>query len=281
MVAMKKRTLKLALVIIVAALAYLAFHFHGEKSGVYSSEGGLFRYSESRPAPAAQIMSSNITENYTISELALESRDAVLSSYLFVPKAEPKAGVVLVAGAGVDKNGNLGLAKMLANEGLEVLSYDQRSTGKTVVENIRNEPESHKSIYDSLAAFDYLREQKGIGRVVIAGESLGGRTAILAGSMDGRLAGVLAISTSGYGPVSDPDYYSINPDNYLALFGGKKVAFIHSTADQVIPIGLASQTFGKAQPPKRFFRIDGCTHGYCGEMKPQVLEALGWILGSN
>ncbi len=298
----KKRTLKLwLLLIVILAAAYFLFHSRHRTSDVYIFSNNLFSYSEKRPAPVAEVVGTTIppqaecatglspicndSENYTLSELVIQSRDAKLSAYLLVPKAkqqhERKVGVVLLAGAGVDKNGELGFAKVLANEGFTVLTYDQRSAGRTVVEKATQEPESHKSVYDALASFDYLRESEKIGKVLMAGESLGGRTAIIAASMDNRIYGVLAISTSGYGTVADPYYYSINPDNYFDGIKGRKIAFVHSTSDTVIPIAFAEQTFQRAGEPKKFFKLNGCTHGYCPQMKSQALDALQWVLNST
>ena len=282
----KKRALKLwLLLIVILAAAYFLFHSHHRTSDVYTFSNNLFSYSESRPYPVAEVVGINDSENYTLSELIIQSRGAKLSAYLLVPKAKPQhsqqVGIALLAGAGVDKNGELGFAKALAGEGFTVLTYDQRSTGKTVVERTTQEPESHKSVYDALAAFDYLRESKNIGRVLMAGESLGGRTAIIAASMEKRIYGVLAVSTSGYGPVADPYYYSINPDNYFSGLKGRKIAFVHSTSDTVIPIQYAQQTFTRAAEPKKFFQLSGCTHGFCSEMKPSVMEALDWVLNNS
>ena len=276
----KKRTLKLwLLLIVILAAAYFLFHSRHRTSDVYIFSNNLFSYSEKRPAPVAEVVGTNDSENYTLSELVIQSRDAKLSAYLLVPKAKQQhAGIVLIPGAGVDKNGELGFAKVLANEGFAMLTYDQRSAGKTVVGKTTQEPESHKSVYDALAAFDYLRESEKIGKVLMAGESLGGRTAIIAASTDNRIYGVLAISTSGYGPVTDPYYYSINPDNYFDGIKGRKIAFVHSTSDTVIPIAFAEQTFQRAGEPKKFFKLSGCTHGFCSEMKPYVMEALAWAL---
>ena len=275
----KKRTLKL-LAVAVVVVAILAFVFRPQSHVLYSTENGLFQYSSSRPVPIATLLNSNQTENYSQAELVLSSRDAKLSAFYFSP-SKVRAGVVLLAGAGVDKKGNSGLARFLADDGFAVLSYDQRGTGKTIVERETPiEPDSHKEVYDALAAADYLRS-KGVSPILLIGESMGGRTAIMAAAMDKRILGAVGISTSGYGNVADPAYYAINPDNYLPALSGRKVAFIHSTADTVIPIQYAQQTFAMAPEPKNFFQITGCTHGYCPEMKSKLMAALDWVLNAT
>ena len=168
---------------------------------------------------------------------------------------------------------------MLAQEGFAVVTFDQRGLGATSVEKITEEPEAHKAIYDALAAFDYLRETNGLNKVVLVGESLGGRTAIIAASMDERISAAVGISTSGYGHVPEP-YYSINPDNYLSGISNRKIAFIHSASDDVIPVDIAKKTFQLAKNPKKFVEIEGCTHGYCEDMREEVLEVLGWALAN-
>lgn len=273
----KKRTLRilaaLAIIVIVLLLPRLLL----KKEPQYTFSDGKFSYSSERGRPQFTIGKTLETENYTLTELSLESRDATLSAYQLRPHAATKGGILLMAGAGVDKKGQLPFAQMLVNEGYEVLLYDQRGTGSAIVKETTAEPEQHKAVYDALAAFDYLREEEKIPHVIVVGESMGGRTAIIAAAMDKSIAAVIGISTSGYGLVTDPMYASINPDNYLAQLGGRKLAMIHSTADTVIPISLAQQTFSLAQQPKKFYQIDGCTHGYCPDMKESVIKALNWI----
>ena len=143
-------------------------------------------------------------------------------------------------------------------------------------------------VYDALAAAEILRVQPGIdpGRIIYAGESNGGRFAIIACALDAKARGILAISTSGYGTdaavaaagLTDKDtirfYRSIDPDTYLSKITPRSLAMIHSLNDTVIPYQLAEQTYAIASQPKSFDTV-GCTkHGYCTEMNGYIEKRL-------
>ena len=187
-----------------------------------------------------------------------------------------------------------GLAKYLADLGYATLTLDQRNLGATDPKSDlqlfmeAREPTEHKMVYDALAAAEILRVQPGIDpdRIIYAGESNGGRFAIIACALDAKARGILAISTSGYGMdaavaaagLTDKDtirfYRSIDPDTYLPKIAPRSLAMIHSSNDTVIPYHLAEQTYTIASQPKSFDTV-GCTkHGYCTEMNGYIEKRL-------
>jgi fermentation-respiration switch protein FrsA (DUF1100 family) len=267
------------------------------------TDEGILAYSVSMPQ---YNLSEPISDaNSTLSTVQFQSRDMQMAGLLRIPmsagtgqnsaaKARRIPGIVLLPGATVTKEREQGLAKYLADLGYATLTLDQRNLGATDAKSdlqlfmAAREPTEHKMVYDALAAAAILRVQPGIDpdRIIYAGESNGGRFAIIACALDAKARGILAISTSGYGTdaavakagLTEKDtlrfYRSIDPDTYLAKITPRPFAMIHSSNDPVIPYQLAEQTYMLASPPKSFDTV-GCTkHGYCTDMNGYIEKRL-------
>jgi fermentation-respiration switch protein FrsA (DUF1100 family) len=236
--------------------------------------------------------------NTTLANVQFQSRDMEMAGLLRIPAAEQNSttkagsipGIVLLPGATVTKEREQGLAKYLADLGYATLTIDQRNLGAPDTKSDLQlftrglEPTEHKMVYDALAAAEILRSQPGIDpdRIIYAGESNGGRFAIIACALDAKARGVLAISTSGYGTdaavaaagLTDKDtirfYRSIDPETYLSKIAPRPLAMIHSSNDPVIPYQLAEKTFALAYQPKSFDTVSCTKHGYCTEMNGYI-----------
>ena len=205
-------------------------------------------------------------------------------------KGKGIAGIVLLPGATVTKEREQGFAKYLSGLGFASITLDQRNLGGTDQQGDWQmflqgvEPTEHKMVYDALAAAEILRAQQNVdpSRIIYAGESNGGRFAVIACALDARARGVLAISTCGYGTddavsagrLTDPEMIrflrSVDPETYLAEITPRPFAMIHSRNDTVIPFDYAEDTFARAFNPKSFHAV-GCTkHGYCTEMNTYI-----------
>jgi len=205
-------------------------------------------------------------------------------------KGKGIAGIVLLPGATVTKEREQGFAKFLSGLGFASITLDQRNLGGTDQQGDWQmflqgvEPTEHKMVYDALAAAEILRAQQNVdpSRIIYAGESNGGRFAIIACALDDRARGVLAISTCGYGTddavsagrLTDPEMIrflrSVDPETYLARITPRPFAMIHSRNDTVISFDYAEDTFARAFNPKSFHAV-GCTkHGYCTEMNTYI-----------
>ena len=267
------------------------------------TDEGILAYSVSMPQ---YNLSGPINDgNTTLATVQFQSRDMQIAGLLRIPmlagtgqnstaKAGRIPGIVLLPGATVTKEREQGLAKYLADLGYATLTLDQRNLGAIDAKSDlqlfmeAKEPTEHKKVYDALAAAEILRAQPGIDpdRIIYAGESNGGRYAIIACALDAKARGVLAISTSGYGTdaavakagLTDKDtirfYRSIDPETYLSKITPRPLAMIHSSNDPVIPYQLAEQTYMLASEPKSFDTV-GCTkHGYCTDMKAYIEKRL-------
>ncbi|MFH1200414.1 MAG: alpha/beta hydrolase [Candidatus Micrarchaeota archaeon] len=226
----------------------------------------------------------------------------VAAGLLWVPDGGPskKPALVYLPGALVAKEAGLGYARLLAPQGIAVLSLDQPGVGETGYKfNSPDEdfgafqtgglPSQYSYFHDAVLAYDYLAQRSDIdaSRIMIAGESMGGRAAIIAAAVEPRFRGVLAVSTAGYGrpQVQDANatrfIRSMDPDNYLLALPPRRIAFIHSANDRVIPVADARRSFNLAGRPKSFSDVDCANHGYCREMDAVIVQRVLEILGGQ
>ena len=245
---------------------------------------------------------SNLEGNASIlvSKIIFQSRGSNIYGLLVTPAyAETlPPGIVLLPGAGVSKESELELAKSIAELGIVVLVLDQRGTGETdgyfpnLDEDFASfmsnaEPYQNLMVYDALRAFDLLDQAPFVDseRIIIAGESLGGRIATIAAAIDRNIHGALIISSAGLdfnekGDINKDRFLkSIDSDHYIDLITPRKIVMIHSINDSIIPLRSAANTFSKAEEPKQFILINdtSCNHGYCDAMWPSLVESLDYL----
>jgi uncharacterized protein len=108
-----------------------------------------------------------------------------LSYALFLPEDEPRAGVVILHGAGSAKESHFDFARGCQADGIAALAYDARGHGRS---EGRFGP---GAIDDALAMVGLLREH--VSRVALRGSSMGGFQAIHAAARDPSLCAVVAI----------------------------------------------------------------------------------------
>jgi len=295
------------LMILVGVIALiLGWYFFSDSTSAVNgrdwkvSEEGILYYKVSMP----QYNLSPLEEdgNTTLSEVQFLSRDAQMAALLRIPRSNIDAdgknrsipGIVLLPGATVSKEREQKLAKHLADLGFASITFDQRNMGGVDAKadlqmfSKGEEPTEHKMVYDALAAAEILRSRPEIDRkgIIYAGESNGGRFAIMACALDPLAMGVLAISTCGYGTdaaiasagVVDNNlvrfYRSIDPETYLNKIAPRPLVMIHSSNDTVIPYYLAEQTYARGMQPKRLHTVGCKVHGYCAQMNEAIGEEL-------
>jgi len=241
------------------------------------------------------------TENLAISRVIYQSRNGNIYGLLAMPKniSEPLPGIVLLPGAGVSKESELGLAKKMAGLNAVVLTIDQGGVGETggkvptLDEDYSGflqarEPYQHLMVYDALRGYDLLYSAPFVDpdRIIMAGESLGGRIAIIAAAIDRNIKGALAISSAGFDFKGGPDQNknaflkSIDADHYIGQITPRKVVMMHNAFDTKIPLNSAINTFSKAQEPKQFVLVNdtACNHGYCESMHDGLADALDYLV---
>ena len=119
----------------------------------------------------------------------------------FIPARDgrPGPGVVLVHGWESGRDRTLPMAQFLHAAGFHCLTFDVRGHGMNEAEVLPISGGEFGS--DSAAAFDALLERPEVTTGAIAGHSMGGIGAILAGAADARVAAVVATSSP-----ADPYY---------------------------------------------------------------------------
>lgn len=281
----------------------LGWHFFsgGSSAGQWTvSEEGVLDYAVS--SPQYNLSPPEDDGSSSISTVSFQSRGANIAALLRIPRSGSTGGkvnasipgIVLLPGATVSKEKEQKLARCLADLGYASITLDQRNLGgidpKTDLQMFlkNEEPIEHKMVYDALAAGQILRSRTEIdpARIIYAGESNGGRFAIIACALDGSARGVLAISTCGYGTDAavasagglDKNlirfYRSIDPETYLSRIAPRPLVMIHSRNDTIIAYQLAEKTFALAVEPKRFHTVDCSVHGYCSQMNQAIEEEL-------
>ena len=242
------------------------------------------------------------TDNLTISKIIYQSRNGNIYGLLVLPKSASDLvpGIVLLPGAGVSKESELKLAEKMAELGAAVITIDQRGVGETggalpkIDEDYltflkAQEPYQHLMVYDALRAYDLLYSAPFVDpeRIMIAGESLGGRIAVIAAAIDRNIKGVLVISSSGFDFEETNDtkvnafLQSIDSDHYIGLITPRKLVMMHNYHDASIPLSNAIRTYQKAQQPKQFVLVNdtSCNHGYCDSMYDGLVDSLDYLVG--
>ena len=305
-----------AIVVIALVLAVAAFYYasplqksknieetagKNEQTSWMVDENGYLSYPLDRGNVLFNRQNYDETDNLTISKIIYQSRNGNIYGLLVLPKSASNLmpGIVLLPGAGVGKESELYLAKKIALLDAAVLTIDQRGVGETGgnVNSIKEdyldflnskEPTQHIMVYDALRAYDLLHDAPFVDpdRIIIAGESLGGRIAIIAAAIDRNIKGVLAISSSGldFKEINDTKVNaflkSIDSDHYVGLITPRKLVMIHSLNDSIIPLNSAITSYSKAHEPKAFVLVNdtSCNHGYCDSMYNGLVEGLKFVL---
>lgn len=308
------------MLLVCAAALFMGWHYlSGEDGSAQPPEGPVWSVTDQGVLNYRLTLSSyNISPgkadgNSTLFSISFESRGAIIDALLRIPgherpengtgaasSEEPEGrvpGIVLLPGATVSKEREQRLASHLAELGYASITLDQRNLGgidpKADLQIFLSgkEPVEHMMVHDALTAASILRGLSEIDpeRIIYAGESNGGRFAIIAAALDRECRGVIAISTCGYGTdmmiaaagaggAVDEErvrfFRSIDPDSYLKLLPPRPLVMIHSENDTVIPYALGRQSFRQGIEPKRMHSVGCARHGYCPEMDRALLEEL-------
>jgi dienelactone hydrolase len=282
-------------VLAIFFLIVIAYFLIPQESDRWSvSSEGVLSYPENRGMVNVAVLKTESGSNYSLETISFSSKDYTLEGLLRIPSSERKVpAVVLLPGATVPKEGTQWLAQILSGKGYASLGIEQRNRGGVdprydfALFKDGKEPVEHKMVFDALRAVDVLKQDARIdaNRIVVLGESNGGRFAIIAMAIDHDIKGVIGISTSGYNMevqlagVRDEAtlrfYRSIDPDTYLNSIPPRRFVMMHSVNDSIIPLELAENTFRKAKEPKMFYRIETGNHGFSEGMRKPLEDELG------
>ncbi len=294
----KKKSLFLGLIIVFIVISSLLLYYFFINNISSVSAADSVYYPSDRGNPVYNITFKEQNGTIDIYNLNFKSKSFLnysteIYGLLFMPHdKENLSAIILLPGGGGTKEAETDLSLKIANLGYAVFTFDQRGVGETG--GIYLDPQTdyeffsqtgesiqHLSVYDPLVAFDILTNIKAINKndIAIAGESMGGRYAIIAAAVEKRLRGVIAISTSGFDIKNDNQPYdpyllSIDPDNYINKISPNKVFILYGSNDSVIPLNDTELTFSLAKEPKKFFIAQGCNHGFCDGMYNELKQDL-------
>ncbi len=294
----KKRHFYFAIIAVITLLIILIVFSRMDKNPIYIGKNSFLSIGMKKPV-AYKTFPYESDENYTVSKVIYNSFGKEIYGFIAEPNgAKVSAGIVLLPGAGVDKQSELPLAKKIAAQGYAVITIDQRGVGETNgnVPSLEEDFNSysngniavqHLMILDALSAADVLSKEKKINpeNIIMVGESFGGRIALIAAAIDKKIKGVIAISSAGFHYSGGNDetskfISSIDPDNYMAEISPRKVLMVHNRYDKNVPFDSALITFEKAKEQKEFILINDtkCNHGFCDSMFYDINSSLAGMI---
>jgi alpha-beta hydrolase superfamily lysophospholipase len=194
-----------------------------------------------------------------------------LSYALFLPESEPRAGVVILHGAGSAKESHFDFARNARAHGFAALAFDARGHG-------RSEGEFGPTAFgDVLAMCDLMRSHA--RAIALRGSSMGGFCAIHAAALDGDLDAVVAICPapedlllrglrSGRLDGFDADVEAL--EQWLptldiraatrSLAPRTALLLLHAEGDEQVPYTISQELYAEAGRPKRLLLLPGGHH---------------------
>jgi alpha-beta hydrolase superfamily lysophospholipase len=194
-----------------------------------------------------------------------------LSYALFLPDSQPRAGVVILHGAGSAKESHFDFARGCRADGIAALAYDARGHGRS---EGRFGP---AAVDDVLAMVERLREH--VKRVALRGSSMGGFQAIHAAARDHSLCAVVAICPAPDDsllrmlrsdeplrfrcdvPATERWLESADLFEAAGRLGlDTALLLLHARGDEQIPWTVSEQLHAAAHEPKRLLILPGGHH---------------------
>jgi uncharacterized protein len=194
-----------------------------------------------------------------------------LAYALFEPEGEPRAGVVILHGAGSAKESHFDFARGCRADGIAALAYDARGHGRSTG---RFGP---GAIDDALAMAALLREC--VERVALRGSSMGGFQALHAAARDPALCAVVGICPAPEElllrglrsgellrfecdvPATEEWLESLDVNEAVSRLGpDTALLLMHARGDEQIPWTVSEELHAAAHEPKRLLVLPGGHH---------------------
>ena len=230
-------------------------------------------------------------------KIVYESHEDSIHALFTIPKKWEQVPVFVIApAASITKETEQNhLGNELNRLGYATFIIDPRGQGDTggIVPTMSSDfmnfmnggyPVQYKMVDDLFRAHEIVSERPEIDpeNILIAGESMSGRHAIIAASLQQNFSGVLVISSSSYGFDTTGheetliEYMSsIEPLNYIGNITSR-IAVVHGTQDDVIPLEAGRELFDAASEPKRFFEVSG-GHSFESMDHSIIDEIIEWL----
>jgi fermentation-respiration switch protein FrsA (DUF1100 family) len=220
--------------------------------------------------PSTELATTPEAVGLTHERIDLRSSDGVRVSAWYLPvrlPSENRRAVLFCHG----NAGNIAdrlprVAELHGQLGVDVLLFDYRGYGAS-----DGTPSEEGTYRDGRAAYDYLRETKGVPpeRIVLYGESLGAGVAVQLATEVGARALVLEAPFTSI-PDMAAEVYPWLPfrrwirtqyDNLTKIVSIEiPLLIIHGTRDPTVPFAHGERLFRAASDPKRFLAVNGAGH---------------------
>ena len=201
----------------------------------------------------------------------LGSRDG-LAYALFLPEEAPRAGVLILHGAGSAKESHFDYARVARERGLAALAYDARGHGRS------DGAFGPDAIADAVGMLDLLRDHAPL--VALRGSSMGGFCAILAASASGGAVGAVAAICPATEELLLRGLREERLDGFradvpalerwletvrireaaAALTPRTALLLMHARGDEQVPYTLSEELHAVAGEPKRLLVFPGGHH---------------------
>jgi alpha-beta hydrolase superfamily lysophospholipase len=194
-----------------------------------------------------------------------------LAYALFLPEGQPRAGVVILHGAGSAKESHFDFARGCRADGIAAIAYDARGHGRSQGDF------GPSAIDDALAMVELLRAHA--EPIALRGSSMGGFQALHAGARDQSLCAVVAICPApeelllrGLRSREEPRFRcdvpateewlaSMDVHRAVAAFGPRTgLLLLHARGDEQVPWTVSEELYESAHEPKRLLILPGGHH---------------------
>lgn len=210
---------------------------------------------------------------------------------LWLPGGEPPwPGVVVIHGAGSNKERHADFSRLAAASGWAALAYDQRGHGASAGDW------SPQAIHDAAAMARRLAETPGVdaARLCARGSSLGGFVAIHAAAVTPALRGVIGICPAGEQMLirglragrlemrcdrrsSEAWLAEHDLRDAVSLLGPKPLILLQAEGDERVPADWTRELHDRASEPKRLIVVPGGHHGSVQHDAEVNGVALAWM----
>lgn len=213
--------------------------------------------------PGRSVNATPETVGLDYERVTLEAEDGIHLDGWLVPAPEERAVVAFFHGNAGNIGHRLDTLRLFHELGLSVLIVDYRGYGRS-----EGEPSEVGLYRDGEAMWQYLRHERGIPpeRIVLVGRSLG--TAVAAHTAAQHRPGALVLESPFISiPELGQAIYPYLPVRWIAKYRFATaehaarcrcpVLVIHSTHDEIVPIGHGRAVFDRLPGPKRFLELTG------------------------
>jgi dipeptidyl aminopeptidase/acylaminoacyl peptidase len=280
----RRRTLLLALALVGAAMAVIAFRADGRARQM--AHPPREHVTPEEDARARQELPGR-------QDVTLRTSDSLTLRGWFAPGTR-RAAVVLVHGWGGNRAQLLPEAGLLARHGYGILVYDSRASGESEGDLVSWGDGERR---DVTAAVDFVSSRAEIdpGRIGALGFSLGSSSLALEAAGDPRVRAVVLQATwssmqeevaekaGRFGPLSTGpallrlryegiDVNAVRPIDRVAEIAPRPLLLIAGETDADTPVAVMQRVFAAARDPKELWIEPDATHGSYVRTAPEEYE---------